>query len=86
MIKAIVEFICLFLNCLTSLCLMRGDDHIIPIVLFVWFDRPGESSHVNCVSMSGQLSRDVIGCFKSNCWLSRDVIGCWFIKSCCYWL
>ena len=39
-------------------------------------------SHVNCVSsvygiyISGQLSRDVIGCFKSNRWLSRDVIGC----------
>ena len=38
-------------------------------------------SHVNCVSsvygiyVSGQLSRDVIGCFKSNRWLSRDVIG-----------
>ena len=36
-------------------------------------------SHVNCVSsvygiyVSGQLSRDVIGCFKSNRWLSRDV-------------
>ena len=49
-------------------------------------------SHVNCVSsvygiyVSGQLSRDVIGCFKSNRWLSRDVIGCWFIKSCCYLL
>ena len=32
-------------------------------------------SHVNCVSsvygiyVSGQLSRDVIGCFKSNRWL-----------------
>ena len=39
-------------------------------------------SHVNCVSsvygiyVSGQLSRDVIGCFKSKRWLSRDVIGC----------
>ena len=39
-------------------------------------------SHVNCVSpvydiyVPGQLSRDVIGCFKSNRWLSRDVIGC----------
>ena len=49
-------------------------------------------SHVNCVSsvygiyVSGQLSRDVIGCFKSNRWLSRDVIGCWFIKACCYLL
>ena len=47
---------------------------------------------MNCVSsvygiyVSGQLSRDVIGCFKSNRWLSRDVIGCWFVKSCCYWL
>ena len=46
-------------------------------------------SHVNCVSsvygiyVSGQLSRDVIGCFKSNRWLGRDVIGCWFIRSCC---
>ena len=44
-------------------------------------------SRVNCVSsvygisVSGQLSRDVIGCFKENRWLSRDVIGCWFIKS-----
>ena len=45
-------------------------------------------SHVNCVSsvygtvtVSGQLSRDVIGCFKSNRWLSRDVIGCWLVKS-----
>ena len=49
-------------------------------------------SHVNCVSsvygiyVSGQLSRDVIGCFKSNRWLSGDVIGCWFVKSCCYLL
>ena len=49
-------------------------------------------SHVNCVSsvygiyVSGQLSRDIIGCFKSNRWLSRDVIGCWFVKSCCYLL
>ena len=49
-------------------------------------------SHVNCVSsvygiyVSGQLSRDVIGCFKSNRWLSRDVIRCWFVKSCCYLL
>ena len=39
-------------------------------------------SHVNYVSsvygiyVSGQLSRDVIGCFKSNRWLSRVVIGC----------
>ena len=47
-------------------------------------------SHVNCVSsvygiyLSGQLSRDVIGCFKSNLRLSRDVIGYWFVKSCCY--
>ena len=38
-------------------------------------------SHVNCVSsvygiyVSSQLSRDVIGCFKSNRWLSRDVIN-----------
>ena len=37
-------------------------------------------SHVNCVSsvygiyVSGQFSRDVIGCFKSNRWLGRDVI------------
>ena len=43
-------------------------------------------SHVNCVSsvygiyISGQLSRDVIGCFKTNRWLSRDVIGCWFVR------
>ena len=46
-------------------------------------------SHVNCVisiNVSGQLSLDVIGCFKSNHWLNRDVIGCWFVKSCCYWL
>ena len=49
-------------------------------------------SHVNCVSsvyciyVSGQLSRDVIGCFKSNRWLGRDVIGCWFVRLCCYWL
>ena len=49
-------------------------------------------SHVNCVSsvygiyVSGQLSRDVIGCFKSNRWLGRDVIGCWFVRSCCYLL
>ena len=49
-------------------------------------------SHVNCVSsvcdiyVSDQLSRDVIGYFKSNRWLSRDVIGCWFIESCCYLL
>ena len=40
-------------------------------------------SHVNCVLsvygsyVSGQLSRDVIGCFKSNRW---------FVKSCCYLL
>ena len=39
-------------------------------------------SHVNCVLsvygiyVSGQLSRDVIGCFKSKCWLSRVVIEC----------
>ena len=45
---------------------------------------------MNCVSsvygiyVSGQLSRDVIGCFKSNRWLSRDVIGCWFVKLCVY--
>ena len=49
-------------------------------------------SHVNCGSsvygiyVSGQLSRYVIGCFKSNRWLGRDVIGCWFVKSCCYLL
>ena len=49
-------------------------------------------SHVNCVSsvygiyVSGQLSRDVIGCFKSNRWLGRDVIGSWFVRLCCYWL
>ena len=49
-------------------------------------------SHVNCVSsvysiyVSGQLSREVIGCFKLNRWLSRDVIGSWFVKSCCYLL
>ena len=48
--------------------------------------------HVNCVSsvygiyVSGQLSRDVIGCFKSNRWLGRDVVGCWFVRSCCYLL
>ena len=45
-------------------------------------------SHVNFVSsvyginISGQLSRDVIGCFKLNRWLSRDAIGCWFVRSC----
>ena len=49
-------------------------------------------SHVNCVSsvygiyVSGQLNRDVIGCFKSKRWLSRDVIGRWFVKSCSYLL
>ena len=49
-------------------------------------------SHVNCVSsvygiyVSGQLSGDVIGCFKSNRWLSRDFIGCWFVRSCYYLL
>ena len=43
-------------------------------------------SHVNCVSsvygiyVSGQLSCDVIGCFKSNRWLGHDVIGCWFVR------
>ena len=48
--------------------------------------RSHHQSHVNCVSsvygiyFSGQLSRDVIGCFKSNRWLSRDVIGCSFVK------
>ena len=42
-------------------------------------------SHENCVSsvygiyVSGQFSRDVIGCFKSNRWLGRDVIGCWLV-------
>ena len=46
-------------------------------------------SRVNFVSsvygifISGQLSGDVIGCFKSNYWLSCDVIGCWFVKLCC---
>ena len=49
-------------------------------------------SHVNCVLsvygtyVSCQLSRDVIGCFKSNRCLSRDVISCWFVKWCCYLL
>ena len=51
------------------------------------FDNLSGSHHqsrVNCVSsvyaiyISGQLSRDVIGCFKSNRWLSRDVVGCCF--------
>ena len=43
-------------------------------------------SHVNCVSLvygiyvSGQLSRDVIGCFKPNRWLSHDVVDGWFVK------
>ena len=55
------------------------------------FDNLSGSHHpsqVNCVStvngiyVSGQLSRDVIGCFKSNRWLSRDVIGCRFVQSC----
>ena len=38
-------------------------------------------SHVNCVSsvygiyVSGQLSRDVIGCFKSNHWLSQMLLA-----------
>ena len=47
--------------------------------------RSYHQSHVNCVSLvygiyvSGQLSRDVIGCFKSNRWLSRDVVGCCFL-------
>ena len=59
------------------------------------FDNLSGSYHqrdVNCVSsvygtsVSGQLSRDVIGCFKSNRLLSCDVIGCWFVKSCCYCL
>ena len=59
------------------------------------FDNLSGSHHqsrVNCVwsvygiYVSGQLSRGVIGCFKSNCWLSRDVIGCWFVKSWCYLL
>ena len=59
------------------------------------FDNPSGShhhSHVNFVSsvygiyISGQLSRDVIGCFKSNSWLSGDVIGCWLVKWCCYLL
>ena len=56
-------------------------DLLILLVLFVWFDRP-----VYGIYVSGQLSRDVIGCLKSNHWLSRDVIGCWFVKSCCYLL
>ena len=54
--------------------------------------RSHHQSHVKCLSsvygiyVSGQLNRDVIGCFKSNHWLSRDVTGCWFVKSFCYWL
>ena len=43
-------------------------------------------SHVDCVSsvyVSGQFSRDVIGCFKSNRWLGRDVIGCWLLAIGC---
>ena len=59
--------------------------------------RSHHQSHVNCVSsvyhqsvvsiyISGQLSHDVIGCFKWNHWLSRDVIGCWLVRSCCYLL
>ena len=49
-------------------------------------------SHINCVLsvygtyVSGQLSCDIIGCFKLNRWLSGDVIGCCFVKSCCYLL
>ena len=35
-------------------------------------------SHVNCVS-------SVYGIYVSG-QLSRDVIGCWFVKSCCYLL
>ena len=35
-------------------------------------------SQVNCVS-------SVYGIYISG-QLSRDVIGCWFVKSCCYWL
>ena len=43
-------------------------------------------SHVNCVPsaygiyVSGQLSSDVIGCFKSNRWLSRK--ACVQVSSC----
>ena len=59
------------------------------------FDNLSGSPHqsdVNCVSsvyniyVPGQLSRDVVGGFKSNRWLNRDVIRCWFVKSCCYLL
>ena len=35
-------------------------------------------SHVNCVS-------SVYGIYVSG-QFSRDVIGCWFVRSCCYWL
>ena len=38
--------------------------------------RQVSSSHVNCVS-------SVYGIYVSG-QLSRDVIGCWFVKSCCY--
>ena len=35
-------------------------------------------SRVNCVS-------SVYGIYVSG-QLNRDVIGCWFVKSCCYWV
>ena len=39
-----------------------------------------DQSPVNCIYVSGQLSRDVIGCFKSNRWLSRYVVGCYWLN------
>ena len=51
--------------------------------LFILYDY---CASVYVIYVTGQLSRDVIGCFKSNRWLSRDVIECWFIKSCYSWL
>ena len=77
-----------------------GDERVVPRSTVVGdidrrFDKLSGRHHqsqVNCVSsvhgiyVSGQLSRDVIGCFNSNRWLSRDVFGCWFVKWCCYWL
>ena len=52
----------------------RSGSHHQSHVNFVW--------SVYSIYVSGQLSRDVTRCFKSNRWLSRDVIGCWFVKSC----
>ena len=40
---------------------------------------PGVTQSVYGIYVSGQLSRDVFGFFKSNHWLSRDVIGRWLL-------